>query len=80
MYPAFHGSALPSYFDLVYQTVESFLDGWENRDPILLIREFRQLTLLIACRLLLGAQAELEVKQLLFYFAEIVAGIRTIVR
>ncbi len=80
MYPAFHGAALPHYFDLVHNTVENFLDGGENRGPILVIEEFRHLTLLIACRLLLGAGADGEVKQLVSYFSEIVAGIRTIVR
>jgi cytochrome P450 len=80
MYPAFHGSALLHYFDFIYNTVESFLDGWEERNPILVIEDFRQLTLLIACRLLLGAGTDGEVQKLVPYFSEIIAGIRTIFR
>ena len=80
MYPAFQDSALPHYFNLVQNTVRNWGNGWKNRDPILVSKEFRQLSLLIACRLLLGAKADLEVKQLAFYFSEIIAGIRTIVR
>ncbi len=80
MYPAFHSSVFPDYFNIVQDTVESFFDGWQKRNPILVSEEFRQLTLLIACRLLLGLKADMEVKQLVSYFSEIIAGIRTIVR
>ena len=80
MYPAFHSSVFSDYFEVIQDTVESFFDGWQKQNPILVSEEFRQLTLLIACRLLLGVQADLEVKQLVSYFSEIIAGIRTIVR
>lgn len=80
IYPAFHAQAVASYFDIIQSTVEQFLDSWTERNPIFLIDELRQLTLLIACRLLLGTKAEQEVKTLIQYFSELIVGIRTVLR
>lgn len=64
MASAFHPQALASYFNIVQNTVENFFESWSQRNPILLIDEFRQLTLLIACRLLLGTEADREIPEL----------------
>ena len=80
MASAFHPQALASYFNIVQNTVENFFESWSQRNPILLIDEFRQLTLLIACRLLLGTEADREIPELSQNFSELIAGIRTILR
>lgn len=80
IYPAFHSQTVASYFEIIQSTVEQFLDSWTKRNPIFLNDELRQLTLLITCRLLLGTQAEKEVKILIQYFSELIVGIRTVLR
>ena len=80
MASAFHPQALASYFNIVQNTVENFFESWSQRNPILLIDEFRQLTLLIACRLLLGTEADREIPELSQNFSELIAGIRTVLR
>lgn len=79
MNPAFHGQAIASYFRIVQDTVESFLNSWVG-SHIILFDEFRRLTLNIACRLFLGIENEgksLEVKQ---WFSEFIEGQLTILR
>lgn len=80
IYPAFHLQAIASYFDIIHSTVEQFLESLTEQKPIFLSDKLRQLTLLITCRLLLGTQAEKEIKNLIQYFSELIAGIRTVLR
>lgn len=80
MYPAFHGQAIASYFKLVQNTVESFLNSWAERSPITLFDDFRRLTLSIACRLFLGIENEEENPAVRQWFSEFVEGQLTILR
>ena len=80
MYPAFHGEAVASYFKTIKNAAENFLASWQYRSPILLIEDFRKLTLIIALQLLLGIKAEEEIQQLSHYFENLIEGIRTIIR
>jgi len=80
MYPAFHGQAIASYFSTIQNTVEGFFQGWDERSPSFIADDFRKLTLLVACRLLLGTQADQDIKKLSYWFLEFYEGIRTVIR
>ncbi|MBD2099642.1 cytochrome P450 [Leptolyngbya sp. FACHB-261] len=74
MYPAFHGRAIASYFDTVQSLVQGFLQGWGARGTIPLTADFRKLTLIVASRLFLGSQTEVEVEQTSRWFTELMLG------
>jgi cytochrome P450 len=80
MYPAFHGEAVAGYCNRIKNTAEKFLENWQDRSPILLIEDFRKLTLTIAFQLLLGIKAEREIEELSQYFLDMIDGIRTLLR
>lgn len=80
MYPAFHGRAIASYFDTIQSIVQDFIQDWGKQGTIPLTAEFRKLTLIVASRLLLGAQTDKEVEQTSRWFTQLIAGKLAIVQ
>jgi len=80
MYPAFHGQAIASYFDTIQTVVQEFVQDWAVRESVNLLAEFRQLALIIACRLFIGTQTAREVEQTSQWFLQLSRGGMSILR
>jgi retinoid hydroxylase len=72
MYPAFHGKAIATYFDIIQNIVEEFLKDWGEQGTISLNSSFRKLTLRVASRLFLGSQNKTEVEQTSQWFTQLI--------
>ncbi|MEO0533733.1 MAG: cytochrome P450 [Cyanobacteria bacterium P01_A01_bin.123] len=80
MYPAFHRRALVDYFTTMQRVVEGFIADWGNREQVPFKADFRELTLIIASRLFLGAQTNQQVVQTSQWFEELWAARLAILR
>ncbi len=80
MYPAFHGRAIASYFNIINDEVQKYLQDWSDRNPIPVAEDFRKLTLIVASRLFLGTQTSDEVDKTCKWFTQLVAGKLAILR
>ena len=80
MAPAFHGQAITNYFNIIHTTVKNCLRGWPEHIPLQIVEQLRQLTLLIACKLLMGSDNQEEISELSQWFIDFVEGIPTVVR
>lgn len=80
MTPAFHGQAITNYFNTIHTTTKDCLRNWPNHVPLHLVEKLRQLTLLIACKLLMGSSKQEEISELSQWFIDFVEGIPTVVR
>lgn len=78
--PAFVGSAITSYFNLVQDTIETFLDSWGNYPSIAASGKLRQFTLKLICSLTFGGVDLQDYKQLVTLFASVVQGMSSFIR
>lgn len=80
IYPAFHGKSIAGYLQTIDETINGVLWKWPQQNPVALDKEIDKITLLIACKLFLGARDPDQINELCHYFGDFVEGIATIVR
>lgn len=73
--PAFHGSALESYFATMVNLTQKYLGRWEALDDFGWFNEMKQLTFEIASVLLLGNQTGQSTSQLSQWFTDLTNGL-----
>lgn len=76
MMPAFHATALVTYFDTMQTIAQICLQSWATQGEIAVIDALRRMTLLVGVRLLLGVQAEQEIDEVEhWYHAQLKASL-----
>lgn len=80
IYPAFHGKSIAGYLQTINETIKGALWKWPQQNSVALASEIEKITLLIACKLFLGAREPDQINELCHYFGDFVEGIATIVR
>ncbi len=78
--PAFHGKALKSYFDVIYQLAQTYASRWAQVGQITAFTELRNLTFETAARLLLGAETGDQTLRLSKLFDDLGKGVQGILR
>ncbi|MEM9136700.1 MAG: cytochrome P450 [Cyanobacteria bacterium P01_F01_bin.42] len=73
--PAFHGTALCSYFDTMATLTQNYLDRWETMGSLVWFEEMKQLTFEIASTLLIGNHSGQSTAQLSQWFTELTKGL-----
>lgn len=78
--PAFHGKALRSYFDVIYELAQSYASRWAQAGQITAFTELRKLTFETAARLLLGAETGEQTAYLSKLYNDLGRGVQAIPR
>lgn len=63
MNPAFHSTAIASYFETMQQVIDEEIDSWKSGQPIPVKIALKKLALKIGIRLLLGIELDREIEQ-----------------
>ncbi len=80
MAPAFHGTAIASYFETMRQVIETEMQQWDFHQPIAIERNVKKLALTIGIRLLLGIEIDREVEQVEKWYQQLVQGLESVSR
>ena len=75
--PAFHGTALNSYFNTMTKIVDRYLDKWSKMGKLTLLPEMKQMTFEVASVLLLGSELgnDEQITLLSQKFTQLTAGL-----
>jgi retinoid hydroxylase len=74
MYPAFHGSCLSNYLNIIKSHIQKRLKLWSQTDSIRLSSKLHYLNLSVACELILGSESQEDIDNISNWFITLYSG------